>query len=242
MLQQLHIKNYALIDELNVSFSKDLNIITGETGAGKSIILGAISLILGQRADTGVLKEGSKKCIIEGTFHIKHYQLKLHFKELELDYDEETIIRREILPSGKSRAFVNDSPVNLSTLKNLSNRLTDLNTQHQKFSIAEADYQLYMLDVLSGHLKQVEKYQQQFIHYEQNKKQLAELKATLAKQQSEADYVNFQLNELNEAGFEDEQEQVNIENELKLLENSKEIEQTVEQINHTIKTIRKCGD
>lgn len=236
MLQQLHIKNYALIDELNVGFGKDLNIITGETGAGKSIILGAISLILGQRADTGVLKEAAKKCIIEGTFQIKQYQLKPHFEELELDYDEETIIRREILPSGKSRAFVNDSPVNLNTLKSLSNRLTDLNTQHQKFSIAEADYQLYMLDVLSGHLKKVEQYQQQFIQYQQNKKQLAELKATLAQQQSESDYVNFQLNELNEAAFEDENEQERIEKELRLLENSKEIKTVLEQIDHSIKS------
>jgi len=236
MLQQLHIKNYALIDELNVNFGKDLNIITGETGAGKSIILGAISLILGQRADTGVLKDTSKKCIIEGTFQVQQYQLKAHFKSLELDYDEETIIRREILPSGKSRAFVNDSPVNLNILKSLSNRLTDLNTQHQKFSIAEADYQLYMLDVLSGHLKQVEKYQKEFVQYQQHKKQIAELKAILAQQQSEADYVNFQLNELNEAAFEDENEQELIEKELKLLENSKEIETTVEQIDNSLKS------
>jgi len=236
MLQQLHIKNYALIDELNVSFGKDLNIITGETGAGKSIILGAISLILGQRADTGVLKDTTKKCIIEGIFQIQQYQLMSHFDLLELDYDEETIIRREILPSGKSRAFVNDSPVNLNTLKSLSSRLTDLNTQHQKFSIAETDYQLYMLDVLSGHLKQVEDYQKRYLQYQQNKKQLIEFKAALNKQQSESDYVNFQLNELNEAAFEDENEQEQIEMELKLLENSKEIGTTVEQIDQHIKS------
>ncbi len=234
MLQQLHIKNYALIDELNVKFGKDLNIITGETGAGKSIILGAISLILGQRADTGVLKEAAKKCVIEGTFQIEQYQLKTHFEELELDYDVETIIRREILPSGKSRAFVNDTPVNLNTLKSLSNRLTDLNTQHQKFSIAEADYQLYMLDVLSGHLKKVTQYQQQYAQYQQNKKRLAQLEATLAQQQNEADYVNFQLTELNEAALEDENEQDHIEKELKIIENLKDIGAVVEQIDHSI--------
>jgi len=236
MLQELHIKNYALIDELTVNFGKDLNIITGETGAGKSIILGALSLILGQRADTGVLKEDSQKCIIEGTYQIKQYDLKAHFAELELDYDEETIIRREILPSGKSRAFVNDSPVNLASLKTLSNRLTDLNTQHQKFSIAEAGYQLYMLDVLSDHLNKVKQYQDLFVMYKQHKKKLAELKATLAKQQSESDYVNFQLSELNEAAFVNEHEQEQIEKELKLLENSKEIEAAVEQINSSLKS------
>lgn len=236
MLQELHIKNYALIDELTVNFGKDLNIITGETGAGKSIILGALSLILGQRADTGVLKDDSQKCIIEGTYQIKQYDLKEHFAELELDYDEETIIRREILPSGKSRAFVNDSPVNLASLKTLSNRLTDLNTQHQKFSIAEAGYQLYMLDVLSDHLNKVKQYQDLFVTYKQHKKKLAELKATLAKQQSESDYVNFQLSELNEAAFVNEHEQEQIEKELKLLENSKEIEAAVEQINSSLKS------
>jgi len=236
MLQQLHIKNYALIDELSVNFGKDLNIITGETGAGKSIILGALSLILGQRADTGVLKDDSRKCIIEGTYQIKQYDLKAHFTELELDYDEETIIRREILPSGKSRAFVNDSPVNLTSLKTLSNRLTDLNTQHQKFSIAEFGYQLYMLDVLSGHLTKVQEYQQLFGKYKQHKKKLAELKATLAKQQSESDYVNFQLSELNDAAFADEHEQDRIEKELKRLENSKEIEATVAQIDSNLKS------
>jgi len=236
MLQQLHIKNYALIDALQVNFGKDLNIITGETGAGKSIILGALSLILGQRADSGVLKDNAKKCIIEGHYIIEKYNLKKLFNTLELDYEVETIIRREILPSGKSRAFINDSPVNLNTLKTLSNSLIDLNTQHQKFSIAESDYQLYMLDVLSGHLNKVGTYQTGFEKYKNDIKQLSEFKNALAQQQSELDYVNFQLSELNEAAFLDENEQTNIEQELKLLENSKEIEQTLLLADTTIRS------
>ena len=137
MLTQLTIKNYALIDELYVSFSNGLTIITGETGAGKSILLGGLSLILGKRADLAMVKDASKKCIIEATFDIAKYNLKSLFKIEDLDYESLTIVRREILPSGKSRAFINDTPVNLNSLQLLGERLLDIHSQHQTSAIDE---------------------------------------------------------------------------------------------------------
>jgi len=228
MLNKLYIKNYALIDELAVEFAKALNIITGETGSGKSVILSAIGLILGQRVDTAALKNNKQKCIVEGTYNIKGRKLQNTFDALELDYDDECIVRREILPSGKSRAFVNDSPVNLATLKQLSQLLIDLNTQHQKFSIFESEYQLYLLDVLAKHTETVEDYRKEFKAYKASKSKLLKLKETLLQLKQEADYNSFQLQEIEGANLDNEQEQEQLEQSLKTLENANTIIDTLQ--------------
>jgi len=220
MLSKLYIKNYALIDELEVDFANTLNIITGETGAGKSVLLSAIGLILGQRVNTSALKNTEQKCIVEGIYNIEKQQLKNVFENLELDYEKECIIRREILPSGKSRAFVNDTPVNLTSLKELSQSLIDLNTQHQKFSIFESDYQLYMIDVLANHIAVVQDYRNQYYAFKISTKKLTHLKEEQLKLKQEADYNNFQLQEIEEANLSDLEEQERLEQKLKSLENA----------------------
>ena len=227
MLAKLTIQNYALIDQLSVEFGKSLNIITGETGAGKSIILGALSLILGQRADTSVLKDDNKKCIIEGQFNLKGRKLKNLFDQYDLDYENETFIRREILASGKSRAFVNDTPVKLSTLKDIATNFADVNTQHQKFSLAEPDYQLYLLDVLAQQLEKVENYKNAFKEYISSFKKLNVLKEQLKKQLQESDFVQFQLTELSEANLLDVNEQVELEKELLVINHSEKLNEVL---------------
>lgn len=149
MLTQLSIKNYALINELKIDFSSGLSIITGETGAGKSILLGALGLVLGNRADSSTLKDNSKKCIVEAKVSIANYNLREFFEEVDLDYEDHTIIRREILPSGKSRAFVNDTPVNLSILNDLRSNLIDVHSQHQTLSLSDTNFQFSVIDALA---------------------------------------------------------------------------------------------
>ena len=149
MLTSLSIKNYALIDNLDVNFNNGLTIITGETGAGKSILLGGLSLILGKRADLNIIKDTNKKCVIEAVFDVTNYNLKSFFKAEDLDFEEQTIIRREILPSGKSRAFVNDSPVNLDSLKLLAEQLIDIHSQHQTLELVSDDFQFQVIDALA---------------------------------------------------------------------------------------------
>ena len=156
MLTSLTIKNYALIDDLHITYNSGLSIITGETGAGKSIVLGALSLILGKRADLTSMKDATKKCIIEGVFDVANYSLKTHFKNLDLDYETQTIVRREILPSGKSRAFVNDSPVNLDSLKALGNTLLDIHSQHQTLELVNEEFQFQVIDALAKNQKELD--------------------------------------------------------------------------------------
>mgnify|MGYP000692906975 FL=1 len=168
MIQRLYIRNYAIIDEVDISFSKQLNIITGETGAGKSIILGALGLIMGNRAETRVLKNQGKKCIIEAYFDILHYDLKEFFEVNDLDYDAELTIRREITPSGKSRAFVNDSPVKLGVLRNLSARLLDLHQQFDTLDIHSENFQLEMIDAIARNKKPLDIYKNLFKAYRKN--------------------------------------------------------------------------
>src|SRR5210317_53719 len=158
MLTSLSIKNYALIDDLQVSFTNGLTIITGETGAGKSILLGGLSLILGKRADLTSVKDTSKKCIIEATFDIANYDLKPLFKAEDLDYESLTIIRREILPSGKSRAFINDTPVNLDSLQILGERLLDIHSQHQTLELTNDDFQFQVIDALANNTSILQEY------------------------------------------------------------------------------------
>ena len=178
MLTSLYIKNYALIDELNVQFNNGLTIITGETGAGKSILLGGLSLVLGKRADLSQVKNTDEKCIIEAGFDIANYNLKWLFASLDIDYDVQTIIRREILPSGKSRAFINDTPTTLESLQALSSFLIDIHSQHQTLELTQNDYQFKVIDALAENSKQLELFTNQLNAYRSLQKSLEALKAS----------------------------------------------------------------
>jgi DNA repair protein RecN (Recombination protein N) len=223
MLGKLSINNYAIIDELEIDFSGNLNIITGETGAGKSIIIGALGLILGERADSSSLVNKEKKCIVEGKFTggLKK-EVILFLKDNELDTEEELVLRREIATNGKSRAFINDTPVNLSQLQELSVLLIDLHQQFDTLELAEAAFQRQVLDALAGHTNRVEEYRTIFGLWQQVKKEMTALKAQQVQFEKEADYNRFQFAELEEAAFK-ENELEESEVELKLLNNSEGI-------------------
>lgn len=202
MLTSLYIKNYALIDELNVQFNNGLTIITGETGAGKSILLGGLSLVLGKRADLSQVKDKDEKCIIEASFDIANYNLKSLFTELDLDYDVQTIIRREILPSGKSRAFINDTPATLDSLSELSSHLIDIHSQHQTQQLMENDYQFRVIDALADNKENLEVFSKKLQEYRALQKSLQALMDSKAELIKEYDYNLFLVNELNEIKLE----------------------------------------
>lgn len=199
MLKTLSIKNFALIEDVELALEDQLSIITGETGAGKSILLGALSLLLGKRADLNSLKNPDEKCIIEGVFSVKNYHLKELFSKNDLDYEPETIVRREILPSGKSRAFVNDSPVNLSQLSALGEHLVDIHSQHETLFIGDLNYQYQVIDALSGNENLLKEYHSSLKQYRKLQKELTRLKADQAEAQKTYDYHSFLLNELLES-------------------------------------------
>jgi len=222
LLISLSIKNYALIDNLQVHFNDGFSIITGETGAGKSILLGGLSLILGKRADLSSLKDATQKCIIEAVFNVSNYNLKSLFEAKDLDYEEQTIIRREILPSGKSRAFVNDSPVNLSSLQQLGERLIDIHSQHQTLQLTSNDFQFQVIDALANNTDVLYNYKQELKTFKKLKKELKELLAFQAEAIKEHDYNSFLLNELTEANL--------IEGEVETLEEEYETLSNVEGI------------
>lgn len=223
MLTRLSINNYAIIDELEIDFPGSLNVITGETGAGKSIIIGALGLILGDRADSTALVNKEKKCVVEGVFKADRKKAVLAFlKENELDADDELVLRREIGTNGKSRAFVNDTPVNLSQLQELSSLLVDLHQQFDTSEVGESGFQREVLDALAGHLAVIDDYQQLFKQWQSVKKECEELKSQQLQFDKEADYNRFQFSELEEAGFR-ENELEEIDAELKLLNNSEGI-------------------
>jgi len=199
VLANLSVKNYALIHDLNVSFTSGFTVITGETGAGKSILLGALSLVLGKRADLSVLRNTDAKCIIEAEFQLAKYGLKNFFATNDLDYEALTIVRREILPSGKSRAFINDSPVTLHILSELGGRLIDVHSQHQTLQLTEHDFQLKLIDALADNGALLKTYSTQLNAY---KNTLAELNKLIAFQSDaikEYDYNSFLLTELQSA-------------------------------------------
>ncbi len=196
MLTRLSISNYALIDKLTVEFHAGLNSVTGETGAGKSIVLGALGLILGNRADLSVLKEKDKKCIVEGFFEVKNYGLQCFFEGNDLDYDSMTILRREILPSGKSRAFVNDTPVNLKTMRELGLALIDIHSQHQNLELGNQKFQLSLIDTISNSGKLLNEYRKLYSDFRSLQKQLDELKLKSEKANADLDYFQFQFNQL----------------------------------------------
>lgn len=222
MLTQLSINNYALINQLAIDFSSGLSIITGETGAGKSILLGALGLVLGNRADLSSLKDTSRKCVVEAKVAIENYNLKTFFNEVDLDYEAETIIRREILPSGKSRAFVNDTPVKLSVLNELRVKLIDVHSQHQTMQLSDNSFQFAILDALAKNKSELEKYVVQFKKLNQLKKEFQELEQAQKEANQKHDYNLHLFNELDEANIKvDEQEE--LEEKLEKLNNIEDI-------------------
>ncbi len=223
MLKQLFIKNYLLIDEIKLDFDAGFSVITGETGAGKSIVLGAISLLLGKRADTDVLLNKSEKCIVEGNFDLSNHSLKNIFDIADLDYDKNTIIRREILPGGKSRAFVNDTPVNLGILKTISEKITNLHSQHENLALSVAEYRMQIIDTTAGTTEKLLEYQESFEELQNNIKKLEEAKQEFAKAKQEIDYYQFQTDQLENANLDDENELNELESQSLMLENAEEI-------------------
>ena len=222
MLKSLSIKNYALIDSLNIDFSGDLNILTGETGAGKSILLGAIGLIIGQRADTSVLRDKSVKCTAEGIFNIQNYGLKDFFEENELDFESVSILRREITPQGKSRAFINDTPVNVKVLYDLGMKLIDIHSQHQNLELNEKNYQLRIVDLVAGNTETLGNYQSAYKKYLSLQEKLNQILVLAEQSKKDLDYFEFQFNQLSEAKLH-ENEQSELELLLEKLTHAEEI-------------------
>jgi len=222
MLSRIFISNYALINTLQVDFHKNLNTVTGETGAGKSIILGALGLILGNRADLSVLKDTKEKCIVEGIFEVKAYALKSFFEEHDLDYDDTSILRREITPAGKSRAFINDTPVNLKVIRELGLKLIDIHSQHQNLELSNQKFQLDLVDTVAGTTDLLLDYKAVFRAYRKAQNDLEALAARAEKEKAELDYFEFQFNQLEEASLQ-ENEQEELEEELEQLKHSEEI-------------------
>jgi DNA repair protein RecN (Recombination protein N) len=222
MLKHLTIKNYALIKELHLSPSAHLNVVTGETGAGKSIMLGAIGLLMGNRADTKVLWDENEKCITEGTFEIGDYKLQPFFSAEDLDYDTTTVIRREISPGGKSRAFINDTPVTLDVMKKLGNMLMDIHSQHETLQLGNQSFQLNLIDAFAGNAELLAEYSDLWKEYQSAKKGYETLVRDSDSLRQESEYINFQLNELLAANLENG-EQEKIESEVKIMEHAEEI-------------------
>ncbi len=222
MLSSLLIKNYAIISELDIDFDKGFSVITGETGAGKSIIMGALSLVLGQRADAKIIRDGADKCLIEVCFKIKEYNLTDFFKENDLDYDEKSIVRREILIGGKSRAFINDVPVSLNILKEFTEKLIDIHSQHENLLLKENSFQLNVVDAIAQNQETINSFQQLFYRYKKLQQTLNELIDSNAKNKAEQDYIRFQLEQLQTTQLR-ESEQNELEEEQQKLTHSEEI-------------------
>lgn len=233
MILSLSIKNYALIEKLELSPASTLNIITGETGAGKSILLGAVGLLLGKRADVKVLYDESTKCIVEGTFQVEALGLESFFTEADLDYESECVIRREISPAGKSRAFVNDTPVTLDVLKELGLKLVDIHSQHESLALSSEKYQLQTLDLIAQNQDFLDTYRVQYKHFAKLSRELLELQTKSTEASKDLDYQKFILKELEDAHLE-EGEQALLEKELLTLENAEEIKERLTQSHHLL--------
>lgn len=222
MLRNLHIQNYALIDELDIEFRQGLNIITGETGAGKSILLGALALILGQRADASVLKDKSKNCVVEGLFEISGYNLEQFFEENDLDYHTSTIIRRQVNDAGKSRSFINEVPVNLNVIKDLGERLIDIHSQHQNLLLSSSAFQIGTIDAFAAINSELSSYRETYNYYKLLQLQIAELEENSKRALADLDYLEHQLKQLDEAKLK-EGEQADLELLQQQLSNAEEI-------------------
>ena len=223
MLKQLYIKNFTLIDELDIQLYPGFSVITGETGAGKSIILGAIGLLLGNRADTKSIKSGRDRCIIEAHFDLSKYQMQAFFDDNDIDYDaSDTIIRRELTAAGKSRAFINDTPVPLTRMRELGEQLVDIHSQHQNLLLQKEDFQLNVVDILAQDTALLHAYQQEYKQYSQKKSQLEQLKADIAKSRENEEFMRFQYKELDDAKLQ-ENELEELEQESEMLSHSEDI-------------------
>lgn len=222
MLQSLAIQNYTLINHIEIDFKNGFSIITGETGSGKSILLGALGLVLGQRPETNILKDKTLKCVIEANFNISKYKLQKFFDDAEMEYEEETILRREILPNGKTRGFVNDSPVSIKLLKELGYKLIDIHSQNQNLSLGDPEYQMGIVDTYAQNFSLLNDYQKQFENYQDIKKELRNQEEIARKEKSDLDYYQFQLQQLMDANLV-EGEQVEMESELETLNHAEEI-------------------
>ena len=229
MLKNLKIENYALIEHLDIDFTDGLSVITGETGAGKSIIIGALSLVLGHRADTKIILSDSGKCVVEAVFDISAYNLQHFFDQWELDYSDECIVRREVLPSGKSRAFINDTPVNLQQIKELISLLVDIHSQHENLLLSNADFQLNVVDTVAGTSVELNQYRAIFDNYQTLRRQLKTLQSDAEKIIAERDYALFQFNQLKEAKLIDG-EQDTLEEELKVMNHSQDITESLSTV------------
>lgn len=222
MLNSLHIENYVLIKKLDLNFESGFSVITGQTGAGKSILLGALNLVLGARADLKSIKDGSEKCIIEATFNISNYNLIDFFEENDLDYSTECILRRELSASGKSRLFINDTPVNASILRTLADQLIDVHSQHENLILRDNNFQLGVLDTTAKNQDLLDKYKSLYKSHQQISRNIEELESELSKGKEELDYLQFQYNQLEESKLVDSEDH-DIETELTILEHANDI-------------------
>ena len=223
MLQSIHIQNYALIESLDIDFHPGFSVITGETGAGKSIILGAIGLLVGQRADIKAIKKGANKCVVEARFNVSSYQLEEFFSEHDLEYEDgECILRRELMASGKSRAFINDTPASLAQMKALGEKLIDVHSQHQNLLLNHEDFQLSVLDILSHNEQQLANYKKLYATYKQTARELASLIEEAEKNRQDEEYIRFQVSQLDEANLQ-AGEQEELEQESETLSHAEEI-------------------
>ena len=230
MLQSIHIQNYALIESLDINFHPGFSVITGETGAGKSIILGAIGLLVGQRADIKAIKTGANKCIVEARFHIASYELESFFEEHDLEYEEgECILRRELYASGKSRAFINDTPASLAQMKELGEKLIDVHSQHQNLLLNHEDFQLSVLDILAHDEKELQVYKETYSAFKKVSKELSDIQQQAEKNRQDEDYIRFQVEQLEEANLQ-AGEQETLEQEAETLTHAEEIQSSLYKV------------
>jgi DNA repair protein RecN (Recombination protein N) len=234
MLKHLYIKNFTLIDELDIELYQGFSVITGETGAGKSIILGALGLLLGQRADSKAIKQGAEKCVIEAHFDLSRYGMTDFFEENEIEYDAtDCIVRRELTASGKSRAFINDTPVQLSLLKELGEQLVDIHSQHQNLLLNKQDFQLNVVDIIAGDEKEQQLYQQAYTQYHATEKELSALKESIEQNRQNADFLQFQFEELTKANLA-EGEQEELEQKSETMSHSEEIKSALYEADNAL--------
>lgn len=234
MLKHLYIKNFTLIDQLDIAFHSGFSVITGETGAGKSIILGAIGLLLGNRADSKQIKQGEKKCTIEAHFDLSHYGFESFFEDNDIDFEpEDTIIRRELTASGKSRAFINDTPVSLQMMRILGEQLIDIHSQHQNLLLQKDDFQLNVVDIIAQDSTALSAYHSSYQHYKESLQRLSDLKEQIAKAQENEEFMRFLFNELESAGLVEGRQQ-ELEQESETLSHSEDIKTAYYEADHLL--------
>ena len=246
MLKHLYIKNYTLIDQLDIAFHSGFSVITGETGAGKSIILGAIGLLLGNRADSKQIKQGEKKCTIEAHFDLSNYGFESFFEEQDIDFEpEDTIVRRELTATGKSRAFINDTPVSLQMMRALGEQLIDIHSQHQNLLLQKDDFQLNVVDIIAQDNKELSAYRSTYQDYKEAERRLSDMKEKISKAQENEEFMRFQFNELETANL-IEGRQEELEQESETLSHSEDIKTAFYEADNLLNdddngVIRKLG-